>query len=209
MVDDGVIKFSFSQFIETSPLDFQEYSSLEKARKKLFALDLIGEYLPEKIGFGNLSIKKDFSELKRTSFPQFLISGTQTGSLKNLNGEHYTRVVDGSLESQSINCHGPIRASSESLTHAGIYMASSKIKVILHVHHHELWSKMLERDYPKTNKETAYGTKEMAQEVYSIIEADPEGILVMQGHKDGVIFYAESIEKALLQTLETYQLLVT
>lgn len=209
MVDDGVIKFHFSEYQITRAIDSSEYQSLEKVREKLFELNLIGEYLPEKIGFGNLSLRKDYSNLVETSFPQFLITGTQTGALKNLDGSHYTRVVNGSLEEQSVSCHGPLKASSESLTHAGIYKAALEIKAILHVHHTVLWNKMLEGDYPKTKLETAYGTSEMAKEVAMLIKSAPTGILVMKGHQDGIVFYASSLEKATELALSTYHLLVT
>lgn len=209
MVDDGVIKFHFSQFEKTKALELNEYSSLENSRAKLFPLNLIGEYQPEAIGFGNLSIRKDYSKFKQTQFPQFLITGTQTGKYKNLTGEHFTRVVDGSLKQQSIACIGPVQASSESLTHAGIYLASKNISAIVHVHHSALWEKMLQGDYVRTKKETAYGTLEMALEVRELIKADPSGVLVMEGHQDGVIFYAKSVEEATRLTLETFHLLVT
>jgi ribulose-5-phosphate 4-epimerase/fuculose-1-phosphate aldolase len=209
MVDDGVIKFHFSEFIKTEPIDSIEYQSLEKTREKLFSLKLIGEYLPEEIGFGNLSLRQNYSDLEKTSFPQFLITGTQTGKFKNLDGNHYTRVVDGSLEKQSIACHGPVQASSESLTHAGIYRAASNIQAIVHVHHALLWEKMLKGDYPKTKIETAYGTSEMAEEVASLIKLAPTGIFVMAGHQDGIVFYASSLEKATELALDTYHLLMT
>ncbi len=209
MVDDGVIKFHFSSYIKTGPLDSTEYSVIEKHREKLFELNLIGEYLPEQIGFGNLSLRKNYQELVKTDFPQFLITGTQTGKLKHLNGEHYTKVVDGSLENQSIACHGPLEASSESLTHAGIYQASIEIKAIFHVHHPLLWKKMLEKDYSRTKKETPYGTKEMAEEVKQLIKLSRDGIFVMEGHQDGIVFYGASVEEASKLALDTYHLLVT
>lgn len=209
MVDDGVIKFHFSQFKKTGALEFSEYSCLEECRNQLVPLNLIGEYQPEAIGFGNLSLRKDYSRFKQTDFPQFLISGTQTGKFKNLTGEHFTRVIDGSLQEQSISCQGPIQASSESLTHAGIYLASKSISAIVHVHHKALWEKMLESDYPRTKKETAYGTLEMALEVGELIKANPSGILVMEGHQDGVVFYGQTLAEATRSTLETFHLLVT
>ncbi|MFT6070636.1 MAG: hypothetical protein ACJAT2_001403 [Bacteriovoracaceae bacterium] len=209
MVDDGVIKFHFSEYKKTAPIDLQEYCLLEKHREKLFDLKLIGEYLPEEIGFGNLSLKKNYQGLLKTDFPQFLITGTQTGKFRNLNGSHYTKVVDGSLSNQSIACHGPLKASSESLTHAGIYQASEEIKAIFHVHHPLLWKRMLEKDYPRTKAETPYGTKEMAHEVMLLIKSRPEGIFVMEGHQDGVVFYGATVEGVSKLTLETYHLLVT
>lgn len=209
MVDDGVIKFSISDFQKTAPIKSPEYEDLEKVREQLFLLNLIGEYLPEKIGFGNLSLRKDYSNLVKADFPQFLITGTQTGSLKKLNGSHYTRVVDGSLDKKSIACRGPIMASSESLTHGSLYQARCEINVILHVHHRKLWSALLKGGYPKTNKDTPYGTKEMAEEVAEVIKKEPSGILVMEGHQDGVVFYGQNLEETAKLALDTYHELVT
>lgn len=209
MVDDGVIKFSFSEFVKTEAIPNDEFSSIETFRKKLFKLNLIGEYLPEKIGFGNISVRHDYSDLKKTNFPQFLITGTQTGCFEELRGEHYTRVTDGCLEKQTIGCHGPLQASSESLTHGAIYMASNEIKAIVHVHHRELWKLMLERDYARTSKSISYGTPEMATEAIKLIEGKTKGCFVMEGHQDGVVFYGKSIEEAAELTLETYFFLLS
>ena len=65
----------------------------------------------------------------------FLITGTQTGEIKNLNREHYTCVTDYNIEKNFIRSEGPIKASSESLTHAMIYELDPAIKVVIHVHH--------------------------------------------------------------------------
>ncbi len=209
MIDDGVIKFNFSEYEETDAIPFSEFEKLEIQRKKLFKVNLIGEYLPEKIGFGNISIRKDYSHLKKSKFPQFLITGTQTGAFSELTGEHYTRVVDGDLEAQSIGCHGPIQASSESLTHGAIYLANKKIKAIVHIHHTEMWEYMLKGDFPRTDKCTSYGTSEMAHEAMELIRGEEKGILVMHGHQDGIIFYGQSIEEASRLALDNYFCIVS
>lgn len=204
MIDEGVIKFRFSYEEETSEIPELEYGEVENCRKKLFALNLIGEYKEEKIGFGNLSVRKDYSDFHKSEFPQFLISGTQTGHLENLDGLAYTRVTDGSLEDQTIGYHGPVKASSESLTHGAVYLASEKIMAIVHVHNKRLWEFMLKGDFPRTRKSTSYGTKEMANEALEIISGKNQGCLVMHGHEDGVIFYGESIEEATKACLDLY-----
>tara|TARA_Y100000590_G_C15748903_1_gene1023291 strand:- start:28448 stop:29098 length:651 start_codon:yes stop_codon:yes gene_type:complete len=209
MIDDGVIKFSFSEFLKTKAVPLAEFESLELQRKRLFEYNLIGEYLPEKIGFGNISIRKDYISRKESTFPQFIITGTQTGALKDLTGEHYTRVVDGDLNSQSIGCHGPIEASSESLTHGAMYLASEKIKAIVHIHHKQMWEEMLKKDFPRTKDCTSYGTSEMAHEAMNLIKGKEEGVLVMHGHQDGIIFYGQSIEEATELTLKHYFLIVS
>ena len=77
-VDDGVIKYDRSQFEKSDALKPDEFSNLEKWRDTLYKLKLIGEYLPEKIGYGNLSERKDYQSHHKTTKPQFLITGKES-----------------------------------------------------------------------------------------------------------------------------------
>ncbi|MBD65053.1 MAG: rRNA adenine methyltransferase [Halobacteriovoraceae bacterium] len=205
MIDDGVIKFSFKKFQETPPLSEDEFQEIESCRKILFQKNLIGEYLPEKIGFGNISIKKDYSQYQKTKNPQFVITGTQTGGIESLSGQYYTRVVDFDLEQQNLTCAGPIKASSESLTHGAIYLADENIAAIVHIHSEKIWNEMLKANYPKTSKDTPYGTLEMAQEVQDLIEKHNAKNIVMEGHQDGVICIGSTIEEACLGALSLHE----
>ena len=204
MLDEGVIKFNFAQFEKIAPLDPQEIEDVDKARSALFDLNLIGEYLPEKIGFGNISLKKDYRSLKETNNPQFIISGTQTGAKARLEGQDYTRVLDFSLDDQSVWCQGPVKASSESLTHAAIYLCDSKINAVIHIHNRIIWDEMQREGYPATAKDTSYGTKEMALEVEGLIKSRGASEIVMSGHEDGVLIFAQTMEEALKRTLELH-----
>ena len=86
VIDEGVIKYNRSNFTHSDPINLVEYSELEYWRKKLFKLNLIGEYLEFGVGFGNLSEVKDFSQYYETTKTQFLITGTQTGKYSDLDG---------------------------------------------------------------------------------------------------------------------------
>src|SRR5665647_3130955 len=112
VIDDGVIKYDRSNFTQCGLIDLVEYSSLEYWRKKLFKLNLIGEYAEAEVGFGNLSVIRDYSQFHNTSHPQFIITGTQTGKYPDLDGNFYTRVLDYDIEKLKINMMGPIEASS-------------------------------------------------------------------------------------------------
>ena len=79
VIDDGVIKYDRSNFSQCPALLKDEYAQLEYWRKKLYQANLIGEYPEVHIGFGNISVRKDYSQHKLSHFPQFLITGTQTG----------------------------------------------------------------------------------------------------------------------------------
>ncbi len=202
---DGVIKYDRGHFQESNPLNSSEYADLEYWRKKLYELKLIGEYEDLKVGFGNLSQKKDYSQVLKTNNPQFLISGTQTGKYKDLNGKHYTRVLDFNLQENIIQVNGPIEASSEALTHASIYQCNNLIQSVFHIHDKVIWQKMLESNYDKTAKDIAYGTYDMAIAVKKSISGKTSGVIVMEGHEDGVIAYAESLDQCGEIILEIYK----
>ncbi len=114
LMDEGVIKYEqFFTFIPALPAN--EYSSIEKYRRMLHRVNLIGVY-GNGLGFGNISQRKNYSHLHRGKRPQFIISGTQTGDLPQLSGEHYTRVVDFDIDGFSVTAQGMVRASSETET---------------------------------------------------------------------------------------------
>ena len=111
-MDEGYIKYSCI-WIKSAPISDKGLIGINIWRQKLFALGLIGSY-EDDIGFGNISIR-----VRNSS--QFIISGTQTGHIPFLKNYHYTLVTSFNIEKNSLTCQGPIKASSESLTHAAIY----------------------------------------------------------------------------------------
>ena len=203
-IDDGVIKYDRSQYEQTPPLNEKEILDLEKWRSTLFQIHLIGEYLPEKIGYGNLSEKKNYSSLFQSTHPQFVITGTQTGGHPVLTGQFYTRVLDYDLENQKIKVQGPVEASSEALTHAAIYHSNPKIGAVFHIHSKEIWKGMIREDYPFTEETIPYGTKEMANAVREAITGKTYGSLVMKGHEDGVIAFGKDNNEAGREILKIY-----
>ncbi len=203
-IDDGVIKYDRSQFEKSPPLELGEYENLEKWRKTLFQIQLIGEYLPEKIGYGNLSQKMDYSKFIKSGVAQFVITGTQTGGHPELNGNLYTRVLDYDLEEQKIKVMGPLEASSEALTHAAIYQSSPLIGAVFHIHSKSIWKGMIRENYLATSEDIPYGTKEMANAVEKAIQGLTTGSLVMKGHEDGVIAFGKNLNEAGKEVLKIY-----
>lgn len=186
-IDDGVIKFSFENN-ENYSIKPDDITQIELIRSKLFKKELIGEYRPQNIGFGNLSIR-----FKNNSF---IISGTQTGKFSNLNTNQYSIVEDADLDAMKIYSKGKIAPSSESLTHFAIYSSCPQINTILHIHNGELWNHMLNNDYIKTRSDINYGTSDMAYEAKRCIQDNIKGIFVMSGHEDGIIAYGQSVSEA-------------
>lgn len=205
VIDDGVIKYDRSNFSHSEDLGPKEYLELEYWRKKLYKLELIGEYKEVNIGFGNLSLKKDYSRFLRSSQAQFIITGTQTGKYPDLNGAHYTRVLDYSIPLQKIHVMGPIEASSEALTHASIYSSNEKINCVFHIHSPYMWSKMIKDNSDFTAADVPYGTLEMANATRECIAEKNSGVFCMKGHEDGIVIYGQGLEEVGLMTLDLYK----
>ena len=189
MIDEGYIKYQ-CHWIKQPSVTSAEIVELNYWRKQFYDLGLIGQY-DNGIGFGNISVR----------FPQqdsWIISGTQTGGLPILEAQHYTRIVDFDWEQNSVTCQGLIKASSETLTHAGIYTANPEVNAVIHVHHLQLWQKLINR-VPTTNPHCAYGTPEMAREIIRLCQQDEvrqQQIVVMSGHEGGILTFGNNLAEA-------------
>ena len=185
---DGIIKYNFD-FQRSAPLKEVEFLEIEMVRERLFALNLIG-VTDDGIGFGNIS--------QRVNKDSFVITGTQTGHLENLEGKHYSLIEAYNDKEFYLKSSGAIKPSSEALTHGTIYNLSSDIGGVIHIHSKEIWNFMLKNDYLKT-KDVEYGTEEMIDEVNRIFSRiNPLGNpkFVMAGHEDGVMVFGENLLKA-------------
>jgi L-ribulose-5-phosphate 4-epimerase len=188
MNEKGYIKFN-CHWIKSNPINEEKIYELNAWREKLFKLKLIGLY-PNGIGYGNISIR-----LRDTVF---LITGTATGQYPVLNVEHYTEVISFNFKENIITCKGPIKASSESLTHAAIYETEPEANAVIHVHNLALWKKLLNK-VPTSAPEVEYGTPEMAVEIQRLFTETNLGdkkILAMGGHEEGVISFGKTIDEA-------------
>ncbi len=188
MTDEGYIKFNCTWIEEELP-NKNIIDELNNWRQKLYNQQLIGTY-PDGIGYGNIS--------RRLTDGSFLITGTATGSIRQLTNKHFTRVVDFNIEDNSITCQGPIKASSESLTHAIIYKSLPKVNAVVHIHNNVLWQKLL-NNVPTTSLQVAYGTPEMANEINRMLATSnlkEDKILVMAGHEDGLIAFGNDLAEA-------------
>ncbi|MEA3521611.1 MAG: class II aldolase/adducin family protein [Campylobacterota bacterium] len=184
---DGVIKYKFD-FKETQALKPMQYESIEKLRSRLYALGLIG--IHEGIGYGNIS--------QKNSNGTFIVTGTQTGHLNSLQGEHYAFIEEYDDREFYLKSSGMIKPSSESLTHGTIYNLHTDIKAVIHIHSQSIWKFMLQGKYLKTEN-VAYGTQEMIDEVnriYRDINPLENAKFVMSGHEDGVIIFGRTLEEA-------------
>jgi len=196
-IDEGVVKFDASDFEKTGPLPSHAIEKMEAVRRALFEKALIGEYPDIQIGYGNLSQRNPNEN-------GFLISGTQTGHLPHLSGQHYTAVTAFDIGKNRVSVKGPIQASSESLTHAALYASHDNIRVVIHVHSLCIWQGMLKEGLPHTAKDIPYGTPAMANAVKAIVQNNSHGVLAMAGHEEGVITFGENWSQALKLCLDLF-----
>jgi len=190
-LQEGVIQYHL-EFNRDHHIDCPELSELNRWRSYLFRLGLIGQD-PDRyggLGYGNVS--------HRGASLGFVISGTQTGHLPLLCREHYVLVESADVQCNSIRARGPLKPSSEALTHAALYDASESIQCVMHVHSPLLWQRAEALDMAVTPARVPYGTPEMAMAVVDLVQASPEeeGVIAMQGHEDGIIVYAEDVNAA-------------
>ncbi|PIN98509.1 MAG: hypothetical protein COT90_03985 [Candidatus Diapherotrites archaeon CG10_big_fil_rev_8_21_14_0_10_31_34] len=167
----------------------EKIEELNYWRNKLFEMGLIGVY-ENGVGFGNIS--------ERTQGNKFIITGSTTGGKEKLDEKGYCKVTEFDFKKNSLSCVGKIKASSESLTHAAVYQSLAEVNAVIHVHNLKLWNYLLEKA-PATKKEVKYGTPEMAKELIRLVkekEAREKKIVVMKGHKEGIISFGKTLEEA-------------
>ena len=194
-IDEGYIKYR-GNWTAAAPIDAAVARLLDTWRRPLYEAGLIGEYSDQGIGFGNISV--------RAQGRSFFISGTQTGHLPVTDGRHYCLVDDFDIACNRVDCHGPVQASSESMTHAAIYELDVGIEAIVHVHSASMWAKLCDK-LPTTSADVPYGTPETAGEfarLYRDSSFATNGIAVMGGHEDGLLATGESLEQAALRMLD-------
>ena len=190
MIDEGYIKFDL-EWTPAAPPGDPGMSDLIRWRDRLHGAELIGEYADLGIGYGNVSIRSGAGN-------QFVISGTQTGHLARTSAAHFALVTNADVEANRVVCEGPVRASSESLTHAALYRLDNRIAAVAHVHDRELWNSARSR-LPCTDPEVSYGTPAMAREferLYRETEFRHRGIAVMAGHDEGLIAIGTNVAEA-------------
>ena len=196
---DGVIKYNFD-YQKSKPLKNNLFKKIEKVRKRLFTLELIGE--KDGIGYGNIS--------QKIGDKKFVITGTQTGYLSNLKSKHYSLIEEYNDRKFYIKSSGACKPSSEALTHGTIYNLDSKIGAVIHIHSLKFWNFMLENNFLATT-DVEYGSIEMIEEVKRIfakIEPLSKPKFVMKGHKEGIVFFGKNIKEAELELYSVLKLLI-
>lgn len=189
---EGVIKYQldWKEGPEIAPFDF---GSLTNWHLRFKASGLLGQD-PERYegyGFGNIS--------ERLNQQSFLISGTQTGHLQDLAPKDYAVVVRALIETNQVFAEGPVKPSSEALTHAAVYALEPDIRFVFHVHSPAIWQQRQSLELPETSADVPYGTPQMAAEVKRLHETgalDAAPLFAMAGHEDGIIGFGKTADEA-------------
>ena len=193
-MEEGYIKYHCN-WIQEQVIQTEQIHEINKWRSLLMEQGYMGMY-DDGIGFGNISMRMDQHV--------FMISGSATGGIKELTNDHYALVTDFNLAENQLTCKGMTTASSESLTHASIYACSKETNAVVHIHHKEKWSSLLNHE-ATTDSSIAYGTPEMAFAIQRLIKEDkvgPSRIIVMGGHEEGLIAYGKTLEEAAMAFLK-------
>ena len=196
-LDEGYIKFQLHWTRDKAPSGTR---TLVHWRNKLYQAGLIGVY-PSGIGYGNISVRRRDG---------FLISGSGSGSQELASAEHFTLVTGYSIEGNTVHCRGPVKASSESLTHAALYEAAPAVMAVVHAHHKGIWQSLLGKAR-MTSPEARYGTPEMALEIARLFretDVTDHKYFLMAGHEEGLVGFGGSLEEAsrvLLRLLQQWQ----
>ncbi|HCC71346.1 MAG TPA: rRNA adenine methyltransferase [Bacteroidales bacterium] len=190
-MEEGVIKFN-CYWTQSGPVITDEpFNILNYWREVLFNMNLIGAY-ENGMGFGNMSLRQAASN-------KFVITASATGEIPVLEQGHYVRVEGYNFEDNAIKCTGPLKASSESLTHAAIYQADSGTNAIIHVHNLDIWQKLKDK-VPTTKDEFEYGTAGLALDIFRLFKDTnviEKRIIVMGGDPSGLITFGNDMDEAI------------
>jgi ribulose-5-phosphate 4-epimerase/fuculose-1-phosphate aldolase len=196
---EGVIKFQLD-FTPAPPLAAAEIAEINHWRAMLYQAKLIGQDAARYggYGYGNLSVRIPPFDAE-PALRRFIISGSQTGHLAELGPEHYTVVTESYPAENRVVAGGPIRPSSESLTHAAVYALDPAIRAVFHAHSPEIWQAAQLLHIPITDAAVPYGTPAMAAEVtrlYTTTHLAQWRIFSMGGHEDGIVSFGRTAQEA-------------
>ncbi|MEM7119004.1 MAG: class II aldolase/adducin family protein [Chloroflexota bacterium] len=196
---EGVIKFRMT-FTQAEPMTQVQLSELNGWRKAMVYMQMIGQ-TPERYdnyGFGNISRRLTADEAPGYAHP-FVISGTQTGGIADLEPIHYASVLECQPKANHVIAEGPMKPSSESMTHGMVYVAAPEVNWIIHAHDPHIWHVAEALDVPCTAESVSYGTPEMSAEVLRLFrETDvaEKRIFSMAGHEDGIVTFGKTATEA-------------
>jgi ribulose-5-phosphate 4-epimerase/fuculose-1-phosphate aldolase len=193
---EGFVKFNCHWSQSGPVISDEKYEIINSWREILYNMDLICAY-ENGVGFGNISMRIRGGH-------QFIITGSATGEIPELEPGHYVKVLSFNIEDNAVQCIGPLKASSESLTHAAIYQADPGANAVVHVHSFELWNELMNK-VPTTNPGHEYGTTGLAKDILKLFnEPDvyEKRIIVMAGDQAGILTFGNDMDEAVNVLME-------
>jgi hypothetical protein len=193
---EGNIKYSASHTMRPAA-EVPLWKDLNDMRTRLHDLGLVGVH-EDGIAYGNVSIRLTGNE--------FLISGTSTGAVRELDPGGYCAVLSVDIANNHIVSAGPLHASSESMTHGSIYQSCPGANCVIHIHNRRIFDGMIGDHCLSTPRDAEYGTPEIARAIADCVKRAgiPECSIVLAGHDEGVMSYAPSIKGAFNVVLDLY-----
>ncbi len=193
---EGVVKFNCHWNQSGPVISDEQYEIINYWREILFNMDLIGAY-ENGVGFGNVSMRIRGGN-------QFIITGSATGEIPELEPGHYVKVNSFNIADNAVQCLGPLKASSESLTHAAIYLSDQDTNAVVHVHNIDLWNELIHK-VPTTNPSMDYGSLGLAQDILRLFQ-DPDviekRIIIMAGDRAGILTFGHDMDEAVNVLME-------
>ena len=196
MSTEGVIKFQLDH-IKAPPLPENQIVHLIGWRRIFYLCKLIGQddKRYEGYGYGNISCRiEPFKAVPNKR--RFVITGSQTGHLPETNSSHYALIETYCPNRYQVHARGPIKPSSESLTHGVIYDLIPSARSVIHVHSPEIWFNAKTLNIPITSPEATYGSMELINEIKDILQNTSLKLFSMGGHEDGIVAFGDSLEDA-------------
>lgn len=202
VIAEGVIKFACDH--SDRPADVARHGELACTliawRQIMAKLNLVGQDPAryDGAGYGNLSARVGPRGVGRGR-RSFLITGTQTSALPEIGLESLCLVERYHAAGNRVESSGPIRPSSESMTHGAIYDLSPAIRFVFHAHAPVIWRRANQLRLPVTDPAVEYGTPAMAAEVsrlYRSTALAETRCFAMGGHEDGVVSFGRTAAEA-------------
>ena len=196
---EGIIKYQL-RYTQSASMQEDQLAEINTWRGLLYARQLIGQD-PDRYGgygYGNISQRIPPIEAP-VHHRMFVISGTQTGELADLKPDHYALVLECDPDRNLVVASGPVRPSSESLTHGTLYDLDSSLRFVMHAHSPEIWRCASLLGLPITDEQVAYGSPEMAEEVRRLFrdsDVCDRHVFSMGGHEDGIVSFGRTADEA-------------
>ncbi|HEY3342057.1 MAG TPA: class II aldolase/adducin family protein, partial [Anaerolineae bacterium] len=135
---EGTVKFQLDYTDGQIPA-YEEIRELNAWRRLFFVTGLIGQDPLRYGGYGYGNVSQRLPPFSSFGQAQFAVSGTQTGELPELTASHYCMVTECWPAQNRVVAHGPIKPSSESMTHGMVYGMDDALRYVFHTHSPTIW----------------------------------------------------------------------